>query len=587
VHGARNLRRIGIVIAYSFYKNCLLVLPMALYSVYTGFTGTTLYDSYLLMCFNIVTFLPILIVGVFDFHVPAQMANTIPSLYQLGIQGVYWNSWMLIGWLMRGIWHACLIFGTMRMLFLDVQQPQLMADYLAMGSWAFWACVAVVNAILTLHMKAWMDWLVFNIVFSVLVYLPWLMIYSQEAVANVFTPSFVGVGPCLFGQLMTWLSLVWVTSVAALVDLAITYVQREKQPTVADVLLEVCSGHLSGVDKLPSAGGGFGQGAFDNPTATSQKCTSGADSGAYGVEVFECISRLPPPPKKVFKVRPDGGMKVRPLNSECMDKKADHKFRGIVPEPSGGDSTDAQHIRSVETIPETFSDRVKGFLVCAARWVWKQQWREIVVQGDFRSGASEWDQGVKNAVTTTKGQVSTRTSLETGSTGEVVQQRPRHSSSSANSENSHNSGSRAEVVQDLVYSLLTLRFWSEDKEFAFRQYFSAQAVQLFQKSLLAFSAALLLYNLYQMVMFETARTMFRYVMCIMIGPMGGFAAYLLRSSVFQLHASPASSPSWSSSFARSTFTTCLCRAMGSWPIRTCRFFSLRARACLFPTSAPC
>ena len=49
VHGRSNIRRIGMVIGYSFYKNFLLVLCMACYAPWNGLSGTTFFDSYLIM----------------------------------------------------------------------------------------------------------------------------------------------------------------------------------------------------------------------------------------------------------------------------------------------------------------------------------------------------------------------------------------------------------------------------------------------------------------------------------------------------------------------------------------------------------
>eukprot|EP00929_Paragymnodinium_shiwhaense_P044667 TRINITY_DN22899_c0_g4_i1.p1 TRINITY_DN22899_c0_g4~~TRINITY_DN22899_c0_g4_i1.p1 ORF type:complete len:2368 (+),score=641.18 TRINITY_DN22899_c0_g4_i1:172-7275(+) len=516
VHGARNLRRIGMVIAYSFYKNCLLVLPMAFYSVYTGFTGTTLYDSYLLMAFNIITFLPILIVGVFDWHVPASLAQKMPSLYNLGIRGVYWNSHMLIGWLLRGIWHAALIFFTMRELFLKATPPQ--PDYLAMGSWAYWACIAVVNAILALHMKAWMDWLVLNLIGSVVIFLPWMLIYSQQSIAEVFTPSFNGVGPCLFGTPSTWFGIVFVTGVSTLVDLAINFIHRMFYPTVADVLLEVGNGYVSGIP-LGSAWSG---------------------NGALPVEVQEYIARLPPPPHRIHEFRPEAGLKVVPINGTLNPPR--RVMKGIMPEIVHEISSE-QGNAMVVVVPPTLGEKIKDPLLKASKWLKKQQWVEIIGSGGDTVEAMELDAHLQAAMMSGKRKLhhgGSRTSMDDGDN--LASQTSMEHSNRKSVETSAEEIALSEapppeeVSKDLLYSLLTLRFFSVDKEFAFRQYFSNTAVQLFQKSMLAATAALIIYNVYQLIAYASARTIFRVGMTACILPIGVAGAKLMRSKFFESNA---------------------------------------------------
>ena len=125
VHGRSNIRRIGIVIGYSFYKNFLLVLCMACYAPWNGLSGTTFFDSYLIMMrlgfrsrngswgrtlrpfvtgmsakcssrnaprYNMVfTSVPIFIVGSLDVDVYAPAAFAIPKLYFFGVNKALWK----------------------------------------------------------------------------------------------------------------------------------------------------------------------------------------------------------------------------------------------------------------------------------------------------------------------------------------------------------------------------------------------------------------------------------------------------------------------------------------------------------------
>jgi magnesium-transporting ATPase (P-type)/class 3 adenylate cyclase len=258
VHGRGNLRRIGVVIGYSFYKNFTLVLPMVFYALYTGFSGTTLYDSYLLSSFNLFfTSLPILVMGVFDRDVSAKMALLVPSLYQLGIKRCYFNSWMLISWIARGALHAVFVFFGVKVLFQGSMATPGgdVPDYLTMGSWGYWACVVVVNVTMLLQTKAWMDWYVFLIAGSSVIFIPMLLLYSQGDYAKILNEEMVGVGHCLFGRLGSWIGMLLIVSASSLSDLAILFARKVFYPDAADILQEVQLGYLSGIGAGPLAKG--------------------------------------------------------------------------------------------------------------------------------------------------------------------------------------------------------------------------------------------------------------------------------------------------------------------------------------------
>ncbi|CAE8722507.1 unnamed protein product [Polarella glacialis] len=234
VHGRWNLRRISIVIGYSFYKNFVHVVPMVCYSYFAGFTGTTLYDSYLLMMYNLVfTNVPIFIVGVLDIDVYASSALNVPALYQLGIGRKYFNSTVLLGWLARGIIHA--LFNFMLTFFViggfaDGGFQGSLTDYLAFGSWSYWSCVMVANMTLFQNSQVAMDWQLCVILASVFVFPPLLLLYSHPKVALVFNPGMVGVAEHMLGCLPGWLALGLVLALSALGDVAANAWRRFHSP---------------------------------------------------------------------------------------------------------------------------------------------------------------------------------------------------------------------------------------------------------------------------------------------------------------------------------------------------------------------
>ncbi|CAJ1365404.1 unnamed protein product [Effrenium voratum] len=232
LHGRSNIRRIGIVIGYSFYKNFLLVICMACYAPFNGFSGTTFYDSYLIMMYNMVfTNLPIFVVGALDVDVYAPAAFALPKLYLFGANKVYFNYRMLIAWLGRGVVHAFVNFFVAT-LFLGGSggQPAGLTDYLSLGTWSYWSCVLVANSTLLLHAQVWMDWQILISIISVMLFPPILFIYSNPSMSNLLNPSFNDVATNLFESIPGWLSLLLVLALSVLVELAMDAWRRVNRP---------------------------------------------------------------------------------------------------------------------------------------------------------------------------------------------------------------------------------------------------------------------------------------------------------------------------------------------------------------------
>merc|ERR1719424_2353576 len=92
------------------------------------------------------------------------------------------------------------------------------------------------------------------------------------------------------------------------------------------------------------------------------------------------------------------------------------------------------------------------------------------------------------------------------------------------------------MMQDLLYSIVTLKFFSKEREYLFKQYFSACAVQLFRRSVTAMTFALFCYNFYELLGYESSRTVGRIVCCIALVPMGVATAYVLQTAAFKQNA---------------------------------------------------
>ncbi|CAK0875724.1 unnamed protein product, partial [Prorocentrum cordatum] len=560
VHGRWNLRRTSIVIGYFFYKNFLLILPMIFFGRETGYSGTTLYDSYLLATFNLVfTSLPIMITGIFDWDVSPRLALNVPSLYQMGIMDHYFNWRMLMGWISRGILHASVLYTCMQGFVgglnnMPADSNLSAPDLYVMGSWAYGACVIVGNVTIMMQTRSWMDWQLMVIGLSVVVFVPAMLIYSRSGGALMSVESsMVGIEGPLFLQPRNWLAMLLVVAACAAADFAASLVRRAVAPTVADVLGEVDQGHLSGLDRLP---------AVTSAAAAAERGPAGCAPAAQ-----EWVRRLPPPLPRPLRARPDERLWVRPLRghwdrgrSPCRCRRrrrasaAVHAEEHATQEAVAGGEGEAVLSASLSLwgqSQESLSDRVRKQACLLVRTVWERQWSEMTV-AELAGGISFDKITVSKHLTSAIRQCggleprSTRSaasfpnlanwasessishqlvvsSVSTGTHGTNdeavlpgdVSPLPKisrkNSTSSLYSVSSRlsvssdlsprlSSASENEVIKDLMYSVATLRFRARAQEVAFRKFLSVHAVPLFQKFCFLSMVLFLFYNMVTLVL---------------------------------------------------------------------------------------
>lgn len=66
VHGRWSYRRMAKVFLYSFYKNVVITFTLFYFNFFTGWSGTSLYESLVYSGFNFFLGLPIIGIGIFD-----------------------------------------------------------------------------------------------------------------------------------------------------------------------------------------------------------------------------------------------------------------------------------------------------------------------------------------------------------------------------------------------------------------------------------------------------------------------------------------------------------------------------------------
>ncbi|KAI9276277.1 hypothetical protein BY458DRAFT_506188 [Sporodiniella umbellata] len=235
VHGAWAYQRLSKMIFFYFYKNVAMYLTQFWYAFYNGFSGSTLYESWTMSCFNVIfTFLPPLSIGVFDQFVSARMLDKYPQMYMLGQTNEFFNQKKFWGWFMNAVFHSLVLF------FLGV--GALSTDGVFRNAWAggqWWVGATVFTAVLgcilckgALITDVWTKYTVIAIPGSMLIwflYLP-LVSYVGSAISVDVFPEYFGIVPMLWGNVNFWLFVLLVPFVCNLRDFLWKYTKRMYRP---------------------------------------------------------------------------------------------------------------------------------------------------------------------------------------------------------------------------------------------------------------------------------------------------------------------------------------------------------------------
>jgi phospholipid-transporting ATPase len=111
VHGREAYRRNSFLIAYTFYKNVLYVMPQYYFGFNSAFSGQTLYDPFIYQMYNItMTSLPIMWYSLYDFQHFKGIFMSNPLLYKLGMKSSCFSITIFTKYLMYALIHGAMIY---------------------------------------------------------------------------------------------------------------------------------------------------------------------------------------------------------------------------------------------------------------------------------------------------------------------------------------------------------------------------------------------------------------------------------------------------------------------------------------------
>ncbi|CAM9416596.1 unnamed protein product [Phaeothamnion confervicola] len=110
VHGHWDYRRLCKVILYSFYKNIVLVFVLFYFTLFSAYSGQSLYESLVYSGYNWFLAMPPLCIGLFDMDVRAKTITSIHKLYIVGRANMDMNLLVMIRWVVKAFIDSILVF---------------------------------------------------------------------------------------------------------------------------------------------------------------------------------------------------------------------------------------------------------------------------------------------------------------------------------------------------------------------------------------------------------------------------------------------------------------------------------------------
>ena len=158
VHGRYSYLRVTGIIQYSFYKNLSFTLSMLYFSFYNGFSGQTLYDSWVITLYNIVfTSIPPFFYGLFEKDLSEKIIYKHPETYRRMQRGELFTKKTFMTWILSSVWDSlCVYYGVFFLLANDtIKSNGQTADLWTMGTIASTLAIVIVNCRMAIETRYW------------------------------------------------------------------------------------------------------------------------------------------------------------------------------------------------------------------------------------------------------------------------------------------------------------------------------------------------------------------------------------------------------------------------------------------------
>jgi magnesium-transporting ATPase (P-type) len=110
IHGRWDFMRLSTVVLYSFYKNAIMAGCLIVYNKETKFSGTPLFDEWIIAVLNFVAGIPIVFLGMFDRCLEKDYIRRNPEVYQPTRQNELITMRTLVRWVILAFAHILILY---------------------------------------------------------------------------------------------------------------------------------------------------------------------------------------------------------------------------------------------------------------------------------------------------------------------------------------------------------------------------------------------------------------------------------------------------------------------------------------------
>ncbi|KAJ3408052.1 hypothetical protein HDU80_007046 [Chytriomyces hyalinus] len=242
VHGGWAYTRMSKLILYCFYKNITLYLIQFWFAFDNGFSGQTLFESWMQSCYNVMfTLLQPVALGIFDQYVSARMLDRYPQLYKLGQRSEFYNNKTFLFWTFNSFLHSFMIYWLMKV---TCTESQMLANGQVVNIWFVGMNLYTVDIILV-TMKAattastWTWFTTLSVLGSLVAWITLFPLYALLAPMINLSPELYGIPGPLYSS-VTFLATLFIVPVLPLVrDFVWKFYKRTYWPRSYHIIQEI------------------------------------------------------------------------------------------------------------------------------------------------------------------------------------------------------------------------------------------------------------------------------------------------------------------------------------------------------------
>ncbi|KAG6396532.1 hypothetical protein SASPL_142683 [Salvia splendens] len=241
VHGRWSYHRICKVVTYFFYKNLTFTLTQFWFTFETGFSGQRLYDDWFQSLYNVIfTALPVIIIGLFDKDVSANLSKKYPELYKEGIRNAFFRWRVVATWAFFAIYQSLVLYYFV----VASSKRAINSSGKLFGLWdvstmAFTCVVVTVNLRLLMMCNTLTRWHHISVGGSILFWFIFVFIYSGIVLPNKEQENIYFVIYVLMSTIYFYLTLILVPVAALFCDFLYMGAQRWFFPYDYQIVQEI------------------------------------------------------------------------------------------------------------------------------------------------------------------------------------------------------------------------------------------------------------------------------------------------------------------------------------------------------------